>query len=405
MSSAQHRLPRIGRLATRSYRFAGPAPKRLRVLQMVGFLSTDGGAERFVLGLSTHLPRDRFEPWVCAPRGAEPGALSALADAGIPFVELGRRSRWDAHRTAGLVGLLRRERFDVLHTHMFGSNLWGALAGPACGVPVVIAHEHTWSYQGKPWRAWLDGRVIGRQVTRFIAVSTADASRMVSIEKVPPEKVDVIPTALIPRPSALGGDLRAELVLPAGTPLIGSVARLRPQKALDLLIDAHARVLQVVPDVHLVLAGDGECRGELERHARELGVAERAHFLGRRDDVDAILSALDVAVLSSDFEGRPLFALECMANGTPLVATAVGGLPEMIDDGRTGVLVPPRRADLLAQAISALLMDPTRRSRLAAAAAAEVDGHGIDAVAAQFGELYERLFEDAQAEGRIRWAT
>lgn len=409
MSSAQHRLPRIGRLAPHSYRSssqsAGSAPRRLRVLQMVGFLSTDGGAERFVLGLSTHLPRDRFEPWVCAPRGAEPGALSVLADAGIPFVELGRRGRWDAHRTAGLVGLLRRERFDVLHTHMFGSNLWGALAGPACGVPVVIAHEHTWSYEGKPWRAWLDGRVIGRRAARFIAVSEADAGRMVSIEKVPPEKVMVIPTALIPRPFVPGGDLRAELGVPPGTPLIGSVSRLRRQKALDLLIDAHARVLKVVPDVHLVLGGDGECRGELELHALEAGVAERTHFLGRRDDVDAILSALDVAVLSSDFEGRPLFALECMASGTPLVSTAVGGLPEMIDDGRTGMLVPPRRADSLAEAISALLLDPGLRSRIAAAAAAEVDSHAIESVAAQFGELYERLFRDAQAESRMRWAT
>jgi glycosyltransferase involved in cell wall biosynthesis len=375
------------------------------VLQLVGFLSTDGGAERFALGLSTHLPRDRFEPWVCAPRGAEPGALATLAEAGIPFVELGRRGRWDVHRTAGLVGLLRRERFSVLHTHMFGSNLWGAIAGPACGVPVVIAHEHTWSYQGKPWRAWLDGRVIGRRVTRFIAVSAADAGRMVSIEKVPPEKVTVIPTALVPRPAVPGGDLRNELGLPAGTPLIGSVARLRPQKALDLLIDAHAQVLQAVPDVHLVLAGDGDCRAELERHAIEAGVAARTHFLGRRDDVDAILSALDVAVLSSDFEGRPLFALECMANRTPLVATAVGGLPEMIDDGRTGMLVPPRRADLLARAISAMLMDSALRSRIAAAAAAEIDGRGIEVVAAEFAELYERMYENAQADGRIRWAT
>jgi glycosyltransferase involved in cell wall biosynthesis len=405
MDSAQHRSSALERLPHRGYSFARAAPERLRILQMVGFLSTDGGAERFVLGLSTHLSRDRFEPWVCAPRGAEPGALNVLADAGIPFVELGRRSRWDAHRTAGLIGLLRRERFSVLHTHMFGSNLWGAITGPPCGVPVVIAHEHTWSYQGKPWRAWLDGKVIGRRVTRFIAVSDADAGRMVSIEKVPPEKITVIPTALIPRPPVARSDLRAELGIPDGTPLIGSVARLRPQKALDVLIDAHARLLKMVPDVHLVLAGDGDCRVQLERHALEAGVADRTHFLGRRDDVDAILSGLDVAVLSSDFEGRPLFALECMANGTPLVATAVGGLPEMIDDGRTGMLVPPRRPDALAQAISRLLMDSGLRSRIAAAAAAELDGCGIDAVAAQFGELYERLYEDAQAaQGRMRWA-
>ncbi|HEY6399437.1 MAG TPA: glycosyltransferase [Solirubrobacteraceae bacterium] len=411
MSSAQH-----GRHLALSTASAQPrghrAPTRdirLRVLQMVGFLSTDGGAERFALGLATHLPQDRFEPWVCAPRGAEPDAIAMLNDAGIPFVDLGRRGKRDIHRTAGVVSLLRRERFSILHTHMFGSNLWGAIAGPACGVPVVIAHEHTWSYQGKPWRAWLDGRVIGRRVTRFIAVSDADAQRMISIEKVPPEKVTVVPTALIPRPRAAAGDLRAELGLGADTPLIGSLARLRRQKALDVLIEAHARVLRAVPEAHLVIAGYGECLPELEDFAVQLGVADRTHFLGRRDDVDSILAALDVAAMSSDFEGRPLFALECMASGTPLVATAVGGLPEMIEDGRTGLLVPPRNADALADALVSLLLDPGRRARIAAAAATQVEPYRIDAVVAQFSTLYEQLVDEvharrAQLTGGRRWA-
>lgn len=380
-------------------------PRRLRVLQMIGYLSLDGGAERFALGLTTHLPQDRFEPWMCAPRGAEPGAIAALAEAGIPFIDLGRRGRWDLHQTAGMMGLLRRERFDVLHTHMFGSNLWGALAGPAANVPVVIAHEHTWSYEGQRWRAWLDGRVIGRRASCFIAVSGADADRMISIEKVPPQKVTVIPTALVPREPQARTDLRGELGLAADVPLVGTVCQLRRQKALEVLIDAHAQVLRSIPNAHLVITGDGECRDEFERHARDTGMTGSTHFLGRRDDVDNILGSLDVAAMSSDFEGRPLFALECMANHTPLVATAVGGLPEMIDDGRTGVLVAPRRPDELADAVVRLLLDPTRRERIAAAAAAELDGYGMDSIAAQCGELYERLFEEATERDRgLAWA-
>jgi glycosyltransferase involved in cell wall biosynthesis len=379
---------------------------------MIGYMSPAGGAERFVLGLATHLPRDRFEPWICSPRGGEPATIAELAQDGIPFVDLGRRGITDFHRTAGLISLLRRERFSILHTHMFGSNLWGALAGPACDVPVVIAHEHTWSYEGKPWRAWLDGRVIGRRVTQFIAVSEADAERMISIEKVPPEKITVIPTALVPRSSATGGDLRAELGLEPGTPLIGSVGRLRRQKAHDVLIDAHARVMQIVPEAHLVVVGDGARLGELERHAADAGVADRIHFLGRRDDVEEILGALDAAAISSDFEGRPLFALECMAAGVPLVATAVGGLPEMIDDGLTGLLVPPRRPEALADGLISVLLDLGLRSRIVAAAATEVERYRIDAVVAQLAALYERLMDEADARRLVTrgrrvhtWAT
>ena len=132
--------------------------ERTKILYLIGFLSDNGGAERFALGLATHLPRDRFDVWVCAPRGAEPLATAALADAGIPLIGLGRKAKWDVHRLGALPGIVRRHRFDVLHAHMFGSNLWGTLVGSACRVPVVIAQEHTWSYEGAPWRVWLDGQ-------------------------------------------------------------------------------------------------------------------------------------------------------------------------------------------------------------------------------------------------------
>jgi glycosyltransferase involved in cell wall biosynthesis len=364
---------------------------RLRVLYMIGFLSQTGGAERFVLGLATNLPRDRFEPWVCAPRGAEPAVAAELAAAGIPLVTLGRRAKWDVHRWVGLPKLLRREHFDILHTHMFGSNLWGSLAGRACRVPVVIAHEHTWSYQGNPLRAWLDGHVIGQLATRFVAVSSSDADRMVTIEGVPAGKVTVIPTAYIPREQTQRGDLRAELGLAPDTPLFGSAAVMRPQKALHVLVQAHARLRALVPDAHLVLAGDGPCQAELERLVADLGLQDSTHFLGRRNDVDAIIQALDVGAMSSDFEGTPLFALECMRNRTPLVATAVGGLLDIIEADRTGVLVPPRHPEELAAAIARLLLDPERRSRLAAAAADKLDMYTVDAIVARFADLYQTL--------------
>jgi glycosyltransferase involved in cell wall biosynthesis len=368
---------------------------RLRVLYLIGFLAADGGAERFALGLATHLPRDRFEPWVCAPRGAEPTAAAALREAGIPLLDLGRRAKWDVHRLGALPRLLHNQPFDVLHAHMFGSNLWGTLAGRACGVPVRIAHEHTWSYEGDPVRAFLDGRVIGPLASRFIAVSRADAERMVRIEHVAPDKVTVMPTAYVPRPPTAGADLRAELGLAADTPLYGTAAVMRPQKALPVLIEAHAEVVAALPAARLVIAGDGACHAAVVRRIEELGLSHSVHLLGRRNDVDAIVAAFDVAAMSSDFEGTPLFALECLANRTPLVATAVGGLPDLLDHGTTGLLVAPRDPAALARAILELLRDPARRAAMASAAAQRLDDYRLDTIALRFGDLYEQLYAEA----------
>lgn len=369
--------------------------RRLRVLYLIDQAIDTGGAERFALGLATHLPADRFELWVCSTRGAEPAASEQLRAAGVHHLHLGRRGKVDVWRFGRLVALLRRHRFDIVHGHMFGSNLWGCLIGRACRVPIIIAHEQTWSYEGEPVRRWLDGHVIGRLSTRFVAVSTRDAERMMSVEGVPAQKIVMIPNAYVPRPGSGDTDLRAELGLGPATPLIVVVAQLRPQKALEVLLEAFPRVREAVPETHLAIAGDGECRSALEAQARTLGQAERVHFLGRRSDVDAILRAGDVAVMSSDFEGTPLVAYECIANRTPLVATAVGGLPDIIEDGRTGRLVPPRDPRALATAIVELLSDPAQRAEIVAAAAQRAEEFTIATATSRFAALYERLAADA----------
>jgi glycosyltransferase involved in cell wall biosynthesis len=358
---------------------------------MIDFAATTGGAERFAVGLAAHLPPSRFETWVCATRSSDPLAARMLDDAGVRHLTLGRTAKWDVHRLGGVAAVLRRHRFDVLHTHKFGSNLWGAVIGTACRVPVIVAHEHSWSYEGNPSRAWLDGQVIGRAATRFIAVSSADGRRMVSREGVDPAKVLVIPTAYIPSPASAGTDLRTELGLDDSVPLIAIAAVLRPEKRLDLLLEAHARVTASLPGARLAIAGDGPCRTGLERRAGELGIGDSVHFLGRRADVDGVLGAADVAALSSDREGLPLLVFECMANGLPIVATAVGGIPDVVQDGQTGILVPRRDPEALAGGLLELLGNPVRRQAMATQARAALHGYTIEAVAGRFGALYESL--------------
>jgi glycosyltransferase involved in cell wall biosynthesis len=206
-----------------------------------------------------------------------------------------------------------------------------------------------------------------------------------------------MPTAYIPQEGADTGDIRAELGIETGVPLVGVAAWLRPEKALEVMIDAHAKLSDRVPGVRLLLAGDGPCREQLEDRVARFGLGDRVHFLGRRRDVDAILRGVDAGAMSSDWEGMPLFVFECMATDTPLVATAVGGLPEVVRDGETGLLVAPRDPDALAGALERLLTDRAFAQRLAAAAAARLAEFEIAAVASRFADLYEQLFAEANA--------
>ncbi len=375
------------------------APRRLRVLFVIDNAGALGGAERFVTGLAMHMPRDRVQSWVCSTRDGEPAAIEELREAGIPHLNVGRHAKWDVHRLRSLVTLVRDQRFDVVHAHKFGSNIWGGLIGRSCGVPVILAHEHNWSYGGRGARAraLIDGQIIGRLATRFIAVSESNRERMSTLEGVPAEKIVVMPTAYIPHPGRDGGDVRAELGLAPGTPIIGVAAGLRPEKALDVMIESFARLSTRVAGVQLVIAGDGPCRGGLERQITRLGVAGSVHLLGARRDVDSILRGVDVGAMSSDWEGMPLFVFECMATDTPLVATAVGGLPEIVSDGETGLLVAPQNVAALADALERLLTDRDFAARLAARAAESLPRYTIDSVASSFADLYDQLLREVGA--------
>ena len=371
-----------------------PPDGRIRVLMLVDKVRFGGGAERFMAGLATTLPRDRYDVTVASTRTAGGRVLELLRDGDVPHLGFHRRNRFDVVQFYRLTRFLREQRIDVVHAHMFGSNLWGSVFGRLAGVPVVIAHEHTWSYEGEPLRKWLDGRVTGRLVDAFVAVSERDRRRMIELEKVPPEKIVVMPVPFIRRPAGEPRDVRAELGLAPDTPVVATVTVLRPQKALDVLLEAFVGLSERMPEARLVIAGEGESRAELEALALERGLADRAHFLGWCEDVAAVIRTADVAALSSNYEGSPLFALECAEHRTPLVSTDVGNVATLL--GEDGVVVvPPRDPAALADALEALLKDPSRRAAQAAAAARHVPEHELETVTQQFADLYERLLTRA----------
>lgn len=370
------------------------AERRLRVVMLIESLD-GGGAERFTVGLARALDPERFDVVVCASRDPGHNRDPIPHAAGVRAMMLGRRRILSPLAWLPLVRYLRRARVDVLHSHMFGSNVWAVLLGRLARVPVVIATEHSWTYSGQRVRKLLDGFWVGRLATAFVAVSPEDARRMVELEHVPARRVRMISTGLLRDPAELqaaAGDLRDELGLAPGTPLVGSVAMLRPMKAVDVLVSAFARLRGRVPDAHLVIAGDGPLRGEIEALIRDLGVGDAVHLLGVREDVPNILRSLDVAVLPSDSEGSPIALLEAMVAGRAIVATRVGGMPHIIDEGACGVLVPPRDPGALAAAVAGLLEDPGRRAELGERARRRaLDDFTLERVAEQWQALYEEL--------------
>lgn len=384
-------------------------PRPLRVLTLVDGIGTYGGAESLARELVQRLDPDRFERAFCVSRwdpavAAEPTVARALAEldeAGVEFIGLERYGRPALRPWASLASRLRREPVDILHAHKFGSNAWGAVLAPLARVPVFIAHEHSWAFEGKPWRRLLDRHLVARSADAIVAVSSEDRRRMIEIEGIPPELIELIPNGIPDPPPSERGDVRAELGIDPEAPVIGTVATLRPYKGVDVLIQAAAEVAREHPDLRVLVAGGDEgtdttVRAELRRLIAELGLDQNVLLLGFRNDVPAVVQAMDIGVCSSDFEGSPLSVMEYMEEGKPVVASAVGGIPDLVEDGVTGALVPPRDPERLAAAISELLADPAERAQMGERARRlRRERYSIDATLARLSELYERTAREA----------
>jgi glycosyltransferase involved in cell wall biosynthesis len=383
-----------------------PVVRPLRVLTLTDKLVGGGGAERLAAHIAVGLDRARFESHLCGTRRTVGPLVDDVKRSGVDYFDLDRTSRYQARAWWPLLVFLRRKRIDVLHAHKFTSNVWGTLFGRLTGVPVVIAHEHTWSYEGQRLRRLLDREVIGRGADAFVAVSREDQRKMIEVEGVDPRVTRFVPNGIPPLPAPEDRNIRAELGIPPDAFLAGSVGVLRAQKAFDVLVDAAAIAAVDVPQLRVVVAGTGPERDALERRIEERGMRSVVRLLGHRRDVPTLLSAFDVAVLSSDFEGSPLAVMEYMAAGKPIVATSVGGVPDLITHGEHGLLVPKRDPKALAAAIVRLARSPDLRATLGAAArerqAREFD---ISVTVRAIEDLYEELFLRTRRARRERWSA
>jgi glycosyltransferase involved in cell wall biosynthesis len=356
------------------------------------------GAETVATRTALSLDPDRFESIICSTRPSNRHHVSAARREGIEVLELGRRSKLDVWRWRQLVQLLRSGRVDVVHAHKFGSNLWAALLKPRSRLPVLIAHEHSWSYEGRLRRV-VDRELIARRADAIVAVSPSDRVRMIELERIPPEKVVFVPNGIPDRLAGDGEHVRRDLGLVVSDSVVGTVCGLRPEKELETIVRALGSLASNRPGLRFVVVGDGPERERLERLADELGV--QTLFLGHRpnEEMPDLLAAMDVLVCSSRFEGMPLAVLEWMAAGKAIVASRVGGIPAILDHGEEAVLVPPRDYMAFAAEIARLLDDPAERERLGRAAQRrQREQFRFEQTIAQLESLYERLYSEAAGD-------
>jgi sugar transferase (PEP-CTERM/EpsH1 system associated) len=275
----------------------------------------------------------------------------------------------------GLIGRMRqlfqRLRPNVVHSHQIGGLLYAGPAALSAGVPLTVHTEHgRENYDGSMRRRWL-GRLSGLQAKRIFCLSEDMAAALHRNRIVSPKKVAVVPNGIDTgrfQSRNQGPALRARLGIPPMAPVVGTVARLTEVKRQDVLLRGFARLKLAVPDAHLVVVGDGPLMDSLRQLAAHLGVASSVHFTGHQTEPETFYDVMDIFALSSRSEGMPQTIMEAFAAEVPVVASRVGGVPEMVEDGVSGLLFPDGGETALAQSLTKLIGNPDlgRQIRVAA---------------------------------------
>jgi glycosyltransferase involved in cell wall biosynthesis len=356
-------------------------PRRIRVAVWLSSFDA-GGTERQMVRLIAALDPARFETHACcfAARGPwlSVGRERAASIAEFPIAGFTRASTWAATRR--FAGWCRDRDIQVVLTSDFYTNVF-ALPGAAwAGVPVRLGGRRELVTDKTPAKLLLQ-RAAYAAAHRIVANSQA-AADLLRAERVPARRIAVVPNGI-----EVGARPPRDRSRPLRRAI--TVANLRPEKGHDVLIDAVAARGREWPDLEFQIVGDGPCRRSLEERARVRGVSGRFHFAGERLDVLSLLSEADLFVLPSRTEALSNAVMEAMAAGLPVIATGVGGTPELIEDGVSGWLVAPGAPDALGDAISAALADPGRAAAMGRAARARIETrYSVGAMVSGFSQLF-----------------
>lgn len=335
---------------------------RIKILMLIDNFDP-GGAQTLLIDLVKDLDKNKFEV-VIIPLRKPKAFTDALANSGARIVELSG-GKYNPFKLLSLIRLISTERVDVVHTHLTVSRFLGVIAGALGGAKRIFSHDHSGDeyLRKKKWMAKLAFYPLDRMLMRFtdkvLAVSEAIAAFNIDYKKIPDQKVAICHNWIdVDRFSPEPNDrreLRQMWHIPEGAFVVGAVGRLNHQKGYRYFVKAAAEVLAVAPKTIFVVVGAGEELLPLNQLVQSLKIAHAFHFPGFYPDVERVYPVFDLFVLPSLYEPFGLVVLEAMAAGLPVIASATGGVVEIIEDKRNGLLVPPGDSKALAQGIINLM--------------------------------------------------
>jgi len=397
----------------------------IRILRVIGRLNV-GGPALHVAYLSAGLAERGYETTLVAGNVARGEVSMAFAaeNLGVPVLRLGEMRRdisplLDARAVSHLVRLIKETRPHILHTHMAKAGAVGRLAALASGEarpPVVVHtfHGHVLRHYFDPVRNGafrLLERWLARTTTALVAVSPEVRDELVELRVGPPDKFVVVRLGIELAERVGGADVRAEqrrmLGISPDRFVVGWIGRMTAVKRTDDVLRAFRQLRESGVDACLCLVGDGPDRPALERRAKALGIMRDTVFLGFQNDVAPFYAAFDALLLPSVSEGTPVSAIEALAAGKPVVATRVGGVPDVVRDGEDGLLAEAGAIDDLAEALGRLARDPALRERMGAAGRERVVArYGVGRLVDEMDSLYRSLLEASSSSSRTsRWAA
>jgi glycosyltransferase involved in cell wall biosynthesis len=317
-----------------------------------------------------------------------------LESMGIDITYL-QKSKFDLTTLPALLRVIRQKRTDILHLHGYGATTFGRIAAGMRSLPAIL-HEHA-NLTDTPWFQKVADAILERETDIALAVSQSTADFVIKARQLPPDKVKVVYLG-VPldefsrrRTEAEIASARAELGAQRGDVVIGSVTRLHESKGNAYLVEAARLVLNRRPDARFIVVGEGPLQPELEDQARRLGLGDRFVFAGFAKDVARAVSAFDMSVFPSLWEGTPLTVFEALAMGKPIVATDADGLTDVLTHDRDALIVPKRDPVKLADAIVGLMDTPQDRERLGEAARITARQYDIATFVSKMERLYDLL--------------